>query len=149
MTETEIEQEVARLRDLSSAALRARWRALTGTRLPKGVSSALVIRLIAYRIQASAFGDLSTATTRLLKAVGEGRPVPLPERREGPGTVLVREWRGVRHHVVVQKQGFGWNGACYGSLSEVAFAITGTKWSGPRFFGLKQAGQKRREALTP
>ena len=141
MTGTQIEQEIARLRELPAAALGARWRALTGKRSPTGISPGLLVRLIAYRVQADAFGDLSSATSRLLKEVGDGRPVPLPERREGPGTILVREWRGIRHSVAVQKEGFSWNGTTYRSLSEVAFAITGTKWSGPRFFGLKQGRQ--------
>jgi DUF2924 family protein len=56
-----------------------------------------------------------------------------------PGTLLRREWQGVLHSVIVAKHGFAWNGSTYGSLSEVARAITGTRWSGPRFFGLRQA----------
>ena len=137
VTEAEISREVARLRDLGPAELRARWRALTGKPLPKGVSSPLLLRVLAYRIQASAFGDLSPETLRLLDRIGGGGAVPMPERRESPGTVLVREWNGVRHHVMALKSGYGWNGDTYRSLSEVARAITGTRWNGWLFFGLK------------
>ncbi|WP_375462166.1 DUF2924 domain-containing protein [uncultured Enterovirga sp.] len=133
----EVEDEVARLRDLDPVALRARWRAVTGRMAPKGASTSLLLRLLAYRVQAEAFGDLSRESARVLDAIGTGRPVPLPVRRESPGTVLVREWNGVRHHVMAVKDGFAWNGGTYRSLSEVACAITGTRWSGPRFFGIK------------
>jgi hypothetical protein len=136
-TSEQVDQEVARLRGLGSGALRARWRTLTGKPLSKSVSGPLLLRLLAYRIQAGAFGDLSPETVRLLDAIGAGRAVSPPERRESAGTVMIREWNGVRHHVMALKNGYGWNGGTYGSLSEVAFAITGTKWSGPRFFGLK------------
>lgn len=142
MTADQVESEVARLRGLPPVALRARWRAITGRSLPKGISGPLLVRLLAYRIQADAFGGLSPETERLLGQIGSGRAVPLPERRENPGTVLVREWNGTRHHVMVLKGGFGWNGETYRSLSELAFAITGTKWSGPRFFGLKSKGSQ-------
>ncbi|MGA0598825.1 DUF2924 domain-containing protein [Enterovirga sp. CN4-39] len=135
---TAVEAEVASLRDLDAVALRARWRALTGKPAPRHVSAALLLRMLAYRIQAEAFGDLSRESVRLLHRIGEGGAVPVPERQEKPGTVLVREWQGVRHHVMTLSEGFAWNGGTYGSLSEVALAITGTKWSGPRFFGLRQ-----------
>lgn len=132
----EVEDEVARLRDLDLVELRARFRAVTGkraSRLPRH----LLIRTLGYRLQARAFGGLSRESIRLLDRIADGIAVPPPVRQEGPGTVLVREWNGVRYHVMIVKGGFAWNGATYRSLSEVAFAITGTKWSGPRFFGLK------------
>ena len=132
-----VEAEVARLRDLDPVALRARWRTVTGRAAPKGISASLLLRMLAYRVQADAMGDLSRESARVLDAIGSGQPVPLPIRQESPGTVLVREWNGVRHHVMVLKGGFSWNGESYRSLSEVALAITGTKWSGPRFFGIK------------
>lgn len=137
MTAIEMEIEVARLRDLDLASLRARWRAVTGRAAPKHLPRHLLFRMLAYRSQADAFGDLSRESVRLLERIATGGSVPAPNRETGAGTVLVREWNGVRHHVMVVKGGFAWNGETYCSLSEVAFAITGTKWSGPRFFGTK------------
>ncbi|MGA0598436.1 DUF2924 domain-containing protein [Enterovirga sp. CN4-39] len=142
----EVEAEIASLRDLDAVALRVRWRAATGKAAPRQVSAALLLRMLAYRIQAEAFGDLSRKSVRALHRIREGDAVPLPERREKPGTVLVREWNGIRHHVMTMLDGFAWNGGTYRSLSEVAFAITGTKWSGPRFFGLKPGSQDQGRA---
>lgn len=138
----DVEAEVARLRGLDAVALRARWRTLTGRAAPRHVSGPLLLRLLAYRIQAQALGDLSRESLRLLERVADGHAVPPPVSRERPGTVLVREWKGVRHHVMAMPDGFAWNGGTYRSLSEVALAITGTKWSGPRFFGIRQAPQQ-------
>ena len=139
----QVEEEIARLRDLDPVALRARWRATTGRAAPKHVSAPLLLRMLAYRIQEDAFGGLGRESARVLEQIRGGRTVPLPVRRQNLGTVLVREWSGVRHHVMAVKDGFSWGGETYGSLSEVAFAITGTKWSGPRFFGTPsdQAGR--------
>ncbi len=132
------EIEVARLRDLDLPFLRARWRAVTGRPAPRHVPRHLLLRMLAYRVQADAFGDLGREAVRFLDRLDRGDgSVPLPERRTRPGTVLVREWDGVRHHVMVDQDGCSWNGRRFRSLSEVAGAITGTKWSGPRFFGLK------------
>ncbi len=134
----EVEGEVARLRDLDLVALRARWRVLTGRSAPRHLARHLLLRILGYRIQAEAFGDLSRETIRLLDRLGTGEtsvPAP-PSRKVRPGTVLVREWNGVRHHVIADRDGYAWNGERYRSLSKVAHAITGTRWSGPRFFGL-------------
>ena len=139
-SQPEVEAEVARLRGLDAVALRARWRAVTGKPAPRSLSAALLLRLLAYRVQAEAFGDLSRDSRRLLNRTGQGAVVPLPQARESTGTVMVREWKGTRHHVTAVEGGFAWNGATFTNLSEVAFAITGTKWSGPRFFGLKPFG---------
>ena len=133
----EVEREVARLRDLDVVALRARWRNITGKAALKKVSAALLLRMLAYRLQANAFGDLPRGSLRLLERIAAGDAVPLPNRPEQSGTVLVREWNGTRHHVMVVQDGFAWSGGTYRSLSEVARAITGTKWNGPRFFGLR------------
>ena len=139
-----VENEIAHLRGLDLAGLRARWRGLTGRAAPPHLSKTLLLRVLAYRVQAAAFGDLDQATTRLLDRIAEearaGRriDVPVPDRVGlRPGTVLVREWEGTPHRVMVMEQGFAWNGAPYASLSEVARAITGTPWNGPRFFGLR------------
>ena len=111
----------------------------------------LLLRVLAYRAQAAVFGDLDKATARLLDRIaddaGSGKrvEVPVPDRVGiRPGTLLVREWEGVSHRVMVMAEGFAWNGSTYPSLSKVARAITGTRWNGPRFFGLRdQKGSGR------
>jgi hypothetical protein len=114
--------------------------------------------MIAYRIQANAYGDLDRETVRYLDqvakalrrrkasdprtgAIGETPavpPIPVP-RGLKPGTLLAREHDGVLHRVMVVDGGYAWDGTTYRSLSEVARAITGTNWNGPRFFGLRDA----------
>ena len=105
----------------------------------------LLYRMIAYRPQAERLGDLDRDTQRFLHRVAAGarNGDELPAKsghRHGlqPGTVLVREWDGKSQRVMVLDQGFAWNGTTYRSLTEIAFAITGTRWSGPRFFGLRR-----------
>lgn len=144
----QVEIEVARLRDLDLAALRLNWRRLMRRPAPTHLPRHLMIKILAYRLQANAFGDCDKATLRLLAKLGEAsggaspRPVALPGAGSlRPGTLLVREWGGAYHRVMVLGDGFAWNGATYASLSKVAWAITGTRWSGPRFFGLDKAGQ--------
>lgn len=139
------EVEVARLGDLDLAVLQARWRSVTGRAAPAAVSKSLLLRMLAYRVQADAMGDLDAETTRFLDRIAS-RPttaaVPLPDReRIGGGGVLVREWEGVTHRVMALKDGYAWNGGTYRSLSEVARAITGVRWNGPRFFGLRDKGR--------
>jgi hypothetical protein len=103
-----------------------------------------VFRLVAFRLQAEHFGDLDSDGKRLLdrsdspedasrRAVDAARAT----KSLRPGTVLGREWKGAMHRVAVLAEGFAWNGVTYPSLSKVAFAITGTRWNGPRFFGLR------------
>jgi hypothetical protein len=104
----------------------------------------LLFRVLAYRLQADQLGDLDSESRRLLDSsespeqAGQ-RAVELGRRTVElrPGTVLGREWNGRMHRVAVQAQGFAWNGKTYPSLSNVALAITGTRWNGPRFFGLR------------
>ena len=143
------ENEIAHLRGLDLAGLRARWRSLTGRTAPAHLPKTLLLRVLAYRVQAAALGDLDKATVRLLDRIaneaGSGKrvEVPVPDRAGlKPGTVLVREWEGTPQRVMVLAEGFAWNGDTYRSLSKVARAITGTRWNGPRFFGLRdQKGQ--------
>ena len=106
-------------------------------------------RMIAYRLQAERLGDLDRDTRRFLDRVATGTRSgdELPakgDHRHGlqPGTILVREWDGKPQRVVVLDQGFAWNGTTYRSLSEIAFAMTGTRWSGPRFFGIRTRAEK-------
>ena len=142
-----IEDEIAHLRGLELAGLRARWQRVMGRQAPLHIPQHLLFAILAYRIQAEALGDLDAETTRLLKKIGsaEGtnKVAPLTaaydQRRRDllPGTVLTREWNGRNHRIMLVTEGFAWEGRTYDSLSGVAFAITGTKWNGPRFFGLR------------
>lgn len=142
-----LDEEIAHLRDLDLKGLRARWRSVTGREAPPHLSRQLLFAMLAYRIQAEALGDLDAKTLRLLKKLGasssDNDVGPLTDafnqRRRGllQGTVLTREWNGQMHRVMVIEGGFAWDGRSYDSLSTIAFAITGTKWSGPRFFGLR------------
>ncbi len=95
-------------------------------------------KAIAYDIQAKALGGLSARTIRALKAAAKPGAAPAAATRPpGPGTRLIREWNGILHEVEVLDDGYLWRGQRHRSLSAIARAITGTKWSGPRFFGLK------------
>ncbi len=98
--------------------------------------------MLAYRLQAAALGDLSPAAKRKLAAIEARRTSPpkkrtAPPTRLGAGAILIREWRGVRHEVRVMGDGFIHQDQAYKSLSEVARAITGSRWNGPLFFGLR------------
>jgi hypothetical protein len=145
--EQTLETEIARLRDLGLNGLRARWQSVTGREAPPHLPRHLLFAIIAYRIQAEALGDLDPDVVRLLRNVGTARSGPeinplteaFDRRRQKllPGTVLTREWNGHNHRVMVVAEGFAWEGRTYDSLSKIACAITGTKWNGPRFFGLR------------
>ena len=139
---TALEVEIARLRGLDLAGLQARWRSMFGRRAPAHLPKHLLLRILAYRMQAEVHGDLDTASVRALDRLvktGSARSAPLPQASSvRPGTLLVREWDGVLHRVTTLDDGFAWNGTSYRSLSEVARAITGTRWNGPRFFGLRE-----------
>jgi hypothetical protein len=107
----------------------------------------LVFAVLAYRPQADELGDLDPGTARLLKqiatsggALGASRRINEFGRGKAqlkPGTILTREWNAEAYRVMVVGEGFAWNGKTYDSLSKIACAITGTKWNGPRFFGLR------------
>ena len=145
----EMAREVAGLSALTTKTLKQRWLSLGGAGPPPGLGRSLLVRVIAYRIQERAFGGLKPATRRFLNQfsddAGTGRPPHArPSRTATPGTVLVRAWHGTSHRVTVLDQGCTWRGTRYRSLSAVARAITGVRWSGPRFFGLGQAEQARR-----
>jgi hypothetical protein len=121
--------------------LRALWRAKFKSDPPKAFGPDLLRRSIAYNIQEDAYGGLDRATTRLLKtlmvqfAKSKGR-ILLP-RRIKSGAILVRHWKGQSHRVTVLENGFAYQGKAYESLSEIARLITGTRWNGPKFFGLR------------
>jgi len=136
---------VGQLECLTLEELRGYWRLQVGRSVPKCLPRRILFRLLAYRLQAEKFGDLDLETVQFLDSVGRNKDAPLPTLGHSshggltPGTVLVREYGGVRHYVLVIKGGFSWNGLDFKSLSRVAKAITGTAWNGPRFFGLREA----------
>src|SRR6266568_395040 len=129
-----IEAEIAHIRSLGIDALRRRWRAVFGRTPPAVLSKDLLGRVIAFRLQERAFGGLDRESLSLLD--GFARHIVSPRRHLKPGTVLVRDYQGERHTVTVTPDGFDWRGTTYASLSAIARAITGTAWSGPRFFAL-------------
>lgn len=151
-----IAAEVARLGDLALHELRVTWRKTFRKQAPAHLSRFLLHRVLAYRIQANAYGDLDRETIRFLDRIakqsarGNKRPVPPVEDgtagRLKPGTVLVREHEGLHHRVMVVQDGFAWNGTTYDSLSAVARTITGTNWNGPRFFGLRDRAKRASSA---
>ena len=144
-----LDVEIARLRDLDVKGLRGRWQSTLGRRPPTHLPRHLLFRILAYRLQANRFGDLDSENKHLLdrsespERAGQ-QAVRLVRRIADvrPGTVLGREWNGRMQRVAVLADGFAWNGKTYPSLSQVAFAITGTRWNGPRFFGLRDKSAK-------
>jgi hypothetical protein len=129
-----IEVEIAHIRSLAPEPLRWRWRAVFGRKPPAGLSVHLLGRMLAWRLQEQAFGSLDRESLTFLDALA--RQSGPPRRHLKPGTVLVRDYHGQRHTVTVTPDGFDWQGTTFHSLSAIARAITGTAWSGPRFFAL-------------
>jgi hypothetical protein len=139
-----INVEIAHLRDLDVAALRARWKVVFGRKAPPHLPRHLLFRMVAYRLQVDILGDLDAEVRRHLdqweipgKAGQRAADVGKRVSTLRPGTVLGREWRGRMQRVAVLVDGFAWNGKTFPSLSKVAFSITGTRWNGPKFFGLR------------
>lgn len=146
------EENIAQIVELDLAGLRRYWHSSFGRHPSKHLSRQILLRLMAYRLQADAYGDLSETTAKILEKIaagnGDGNNTALGLPGSGndfllsTGTILVREHHGVNHRVVVMQDGFSWNGTSYPSLSKVAKAITGTQWNGPRFFGLRDRKAK-------
>lgn len=141
--------ELAQLSTLSTPELRAKWQELHGKPL-KGARRDLLIRGIAYKLQANVYGGLSAELKRRLRQLRAGyarnpefRPPARVELK--PGVQLVREWRGVAHEITVLERGFVYRDETFKSLSEIARLITGAHRSGPLFFGLIEPAQSRPE----
>ena len=138
------EQELADLDGMTPAQLRAEWRDCWRKPAP-AIGPDLLRRGIAWKKQSRLHGDLPQHVRREIEAIltrlTAGKPAVDDARISfRPGTRLVREWRGRVHEVAVVKEGYVWQGACYRSLSEIAHRITGTRWNGWVFFGLKKSG---------
>jgi hypothetical protein len=149
-----VEAELDRLTAMPIAGLRVRYREVFRSDPPKAFGPDLLRRSIAHRIQEKAYGSLCRSTQRLLDqmmkacaAKPNGKIVP--PRRIKPGSVLVREWKGKSHRVMVLAKGFAYDSETYSNLSEIAVLITGTRWNGPRFFGLRSKTQESDEPVGP
>jgi len=157
----ELGRLIVSLPDLDKPQLLLRWRNHLGGTAPAHLPGWLLARVLAFRLQAQAFGDVSPAALRKVRrAAADGEAdssVPpfanrAPATREGfdlkPGAILAREWRGKLERVTALEVGFAWNGKTYGSLSQVAKAITGTSWNGHRFFGLRSGAPAAGKVAT-
>lgn len=141
-----IEAELEVLPKLGAVQLDERWRELFGTARPRRLYGSLLVGVLAYRLQEKAFGGIKPATRRLLRQVaglpGERRSLArLTKPRLKAGAVLLREWHGTTYQVTSFENAYEYNGQRFRSLSEIARRITGSRWSGPAFFGLKRREQ--------
>jgi hypothetical protein len=147
-----VEAELDRLAAMPIAQLRLRYREAFRGDPPKAFGPDLLRRSIAHQIQEKAYGGLSRSAQRLLDqmmrayAAKPNGKIVLP-RRIKPGSILVREWKGRSHRVTVLADGFAHDGVTFTSLSEIAVLITGTRWNGPRFFGLRSKPDESDESI--
>jgi len=141
--------QLEQLNQLNPEELRSQWQALFGADPPAKLRSSLLIQGIAYRLQEKPLGGLKPATVRLLERIADDAAArresipPLAKIRVSAGTVLIREWHGKKHQVTVLKDGFLYHAKRFNSLSQIARTITGSRWSGPLFFGLKAARKEQ------
>jgi hypothetical protein len=147
-------EALSRLPELDLGELRRHWRALYKAEASPHLSRELLLRAVAYRLQEMALGGLRPEPQRQLRHFAQqlkaNGQMPTRARRDlAPGTRLIREWQGRTYEVVVLDQGFSWQGTHYRSLSALARKITGTAWSGPLFFGLKQDRPATRRSSSP
>ena len=153
VTALTLERQIGELEQAPLPHLKQRWRELYGTQPPRRISRDLLIRALAYRMQEQVFGGLKPSSRRLLARVvaeaaqrREIRVTPQPALKSG--AILLREWHGIQYRVVVRDDGIVFQGKRYASLSQIAQRITGTKWSGPRFFGLRAEPQEQRNGTV-
>lgn len=139
--DAQVEAELDRLGLMRIVELRALWRARFKSDPPKAFGPDLLRRSLAHKTQENAYGGLDPKATRLLnQLIAQYRKTPgrivLP-RRIKAGAILVRQWKGEQHRVTMLRDGFAYDGKTYDSLSQIARLITGSRWNGPRFFGLR------------
>jgi hypothetical protein len=139
--EQALEAEISRIRALGLHELRTLWHATFHTPPPSPFTKDLIARFISWHIQEQGLGALDHKATKLLEGLARGDK-PRADRRLKVGTVLVREYQGERHTVTVVSDGYVWRDTTYASLSTIARTITGTAWSGPRFFGVRAVGSR-------
>jgi hypothetical protein len=138
-----LSEKLKALSELDTAELRREWRRLYRSHPPRHIRRDLLVLAIAWKLQERVYGGLTVAQKRKLAVIAEelqknGDLSANPAIRVKPGLRLMREWRGETHSVLVLEDGFEWNGEHRTSLSAIAREITGTRWSGPRFFGLRR-----------
>lgn len=149
----DISQKLAELPSLSRRQLLDLWQKLYRRPAPVGLRRELLIPFLAYRIQEKAYGGLKPSTRTELRRIARllesspGRAKRLVRARIRPGTRFVRTWRGAAHEIFVADSGFEYRGTTYRSLSEIARKITGTRWSGPAFFGLNKRASPGSQSL--
>jgi hypothetical protein len=139
-----LEEELAALATMSPAQLRDKWQRVY-REPPPPFAPDLLARGIAYRLQEKVYGKLPTATRREIERLQRqyertGEVLTETCATTKPGTVLIREWKQERHHVLILEDGYLYRDRRYSSLSQIANEITGVRWSGPRFFGLRRGG---------
>lgn len=147
-----LEIEIANLSDLDLAELKRRWRTHYACPVPKYFRREHLIRAVAHSMQVAAYGDLKSSTMRLLRGIVDSVRVGNDEGigfgpRIKPGTKLIRAWQDKTYIVMALDKGFEWQGMRYRSLSEIARAITGTRWNGLLFFGIKRRPAGNKNAL--
>ena len=130
-----LDDELARIASMTIDQLRGEWQERIGLDPPPALSKDLIARVLSHRLQEKVVGGLPPRLRRAMVALAQGDSLPL--QRIKVGSVLVREHEGRLHEVYVVPDGFSWQGKTYVSLSTIARKITGTKWNGPRFFGLR------------
>ena len=134
---------LAQLSNMKKRELLALWKQLFKRTAPPQIRRELLIRILAFRIQEHVHGGLSAATRKRLRQLARQFAANPDAELQGiscikPGTRLVRDWRGQSHHVTVLERGYSYAGRHYSTLSQIARLITGTRWSGPLFFGLRK-----------
>ena len=138
---------IAELSRMDTAALVLAYRAVLGRSPPNGRCREVLINSLAYELQARRYGGLKPGARRRIRAIRDGGEKPSVRRgtRLRPGITIVKRWQGATYTVMVLDRGFAYAGHTYASLSEVARAITGTRWSGPAFFGLRPGNGRAAE----
>jgi hypothetical protein len=149
-----IEAEISALADMTIGDLKREWAKRFDPAPPAIRSRDLMYRLLAWQMQADAIGGLDAATERRLSGIAralehDGSYEPKIRHDLSPGVVLTREWKGAIHKVTVMAEGFQHLGKRYNSLSDIARTITGTRWSGPRFFGLERKSARTSRRAAP
>lgn len=132
-----VDQAIVALTMLDRTALLARWQEAFGNHPPPSLSRSFMVKALAYDLQCGVYGGLSARSERTLKVAARSSRRSAPPRALARGSRLIREWNGQLCEVEVVDQGYLWEGRTYRSLSAIARAITGARWSGPRFFGLE------------
>jgi Protein of unknown function (DUF2924) len=145
----DVSGQIAKLPGLSRQQLLDLWLKLYGRAAPPGIRRELMVPFLAYRTQEKAYGGLKPATRsqllRIARALENATSTTewLSKPKIKPGTRILRQWRGETHEIMVTESGYEYRAASYRSLSEIARRITGTRWSGPAFFGLKDKSSVR------